>query len=65
MKMRGRKGKFGRCPVPGHGQKCEVSQEITGTQVTRSQEKAEFRKEIEAEFIEQKRYMVFLLNSSI
>ena len=51
-KMLRKRKQFSRCRVPGHGQKCEVSQEIQNIAITRAIEKREAIKEIEKELSE-------------
>jgi hypothetical protein len=43
-KMKNANKKFGRCRVPGHGCKCEVSRDIQESFVPRTTEKAKFMK---------------------
>ena len=45
--MRGRRKRFGRCRVPGHGQHCEVSKDIQSVPVSKQTEKQEAEVEIQ------------------
>ena len=53
--LRGRK-KFGRCSVQGHGDNCfcEVCDEIQGTAFTRTNDKREWKKDVEDQLDEDK-----------
>lgn len=50
-KMRGSRKRFGRCSVPGHGDRCEVTQEIREVSTSRAQEKRECKKQISEELM--------------
>ena len=46
-KMIGRRKRFGRCRVPGHGSHCEVSREIQSMPVSRAFEKREWKSDLQ------------------
>jgi len=45
-KLTGRRKRFGRCSVPGHGDRCSVTHEIRQSGTSRAQDKREWKKQI-------------------
>ncbi len=41
--------RIGRCPVRGHGTKCEVAEEIQAAEWTRTQDKRLWKSQVEVE----------------